>query len=124
MAKQNKQFSDKKSDKCKPENEIFAQKLNDAILEAELSRKKIAEKTGIGENLLSDYINGTKAPSYLNFQKLAHVLEVPYEYLYGETESMKRGYIGVRKVINLSDKAIDFLSLNGEDKEMMFGYVK
>lgn len=109
MSLSNKQFSDKKTNKSNHDNDLFSMRLNDAVIDSGLTRKKITEITGIGENLLSDYIRGAKAPSYLNFQKLAKALGVSYKYLLGEDECTTLENQEIQTKIGLSDTAIDRL---------------
>lgn len=68
----------------KPEYRAFAKTLHDKMRARRMSVKELSEKTGIAQNLLSEYRNGKKFPGKPEaLHKIASALGVTIDYLLG-----------------------------------------
>jgi len=68
----------------KPEYRSFAKSLHDTMHDRRMSVKELSEKTGIAQNLLSEYRNGKKFPGKPeSLHKIADALGVTIDYLLG-----------------------------------------
>ena len=68
----------------KPEYRSFAKSLHDTMRARRMSVKELSEKTGIAQNLLSEYRNGKKFPGKPeSLHKIATALGVTIDYLLG-----------------------------------------
>lgn len=68
----------------KPEYRAFAKRLHDTMSDRRMPVKELSEKTGIAQNLLSDYRNGKKFPGKPEaLYKIASALGVTIDYLLG-----------------------------------------
>lgn len=62
---------------------IFPQRLKELRFEKGLTQKELAEQIGIKRNTYSDWENGKTEPSFENIVKLADLLEVSLDWLFG-----------------------------------------
>lgn len=67
-------------------NGSFRLRLLHAMQQAGLKQIELAEKTGIGRAMISQYLAGAYVPKQTNLYKLAQALNVSVEYLLGLTE--------------------------------------
>lgn len=67
-------------------NSDFKSRLFYAMQQAGLRQIELAEKTGIGRAMISQYLAGAYVPKQTNLYKLAQALNVSVEYLLGLTE--------------------------------------
>lgn len=52
----------------------FTSKLADAIGESRMTQQQLAEKTGVSQSLLSNYLNGKTIPTAYRLQKIADAI--------------------------------------------------
>lgn len=62
---------------------IFSKRLKELRLKKRLKQQELAEILGIKRNTYSDWENGKTEPSYENLVKLADLLEVSLDWLFG-----------------------------------------
>lgn len=62
---------------------IFGKRLREVRKNKGLKQQEIAEQIGIKQNSYSDWENGKTEPSFENLIKLADVLEVSLDWLFG-----------------------------------------
>lgn len=62
---------------------IFSDRLKTLRKEKKLTQKELAEQIGIKQNSYSDWENGKTEPSFENLIKLADLLEVSLDWLFG-----------------------------------------
>lgn len=65
---------------------VFAQRLKEAMNEANLKQIDIVKKTGINKGALNSYLNGKYLPKFNNLEKLSNVLNVSGMWLLGNDE--------------------------------------
>lgn len=87
-------------------HEVTAKRLRDALARADMSQRELAEKSGVNEASISQYINGSHKPSNVSAGKMAEVLGVNPVWLIGFDVSMIDK--GVHdQLINLVEKMDD-----------------
>ena len=64
-------------------NEITAKRLVLALSNANMKARELADKSGVNKSSISQYVNGTHAPSNINAGKMAKVLGVNPVWLMG-----------------------------------------
>ena len=62
---------------------IFSERLKTLRKEKKLTQKELAEQIGIKQNSYSDWETGKNEPSLENLIKLADLLEVSIDWLFG-----------------------------------------
>lgn len=62
---------------------IFTERLKELRKKKGLKQQEIAELLGVKRNTYSDWENGKTEPSFENLIKLADLLEVTLDYLFG-----------------------------------------
>ncbi len=111
MALSDKKFSDRKYEKMKEENEVFAGRLNDLCVNSGQKQSVIAEAVDVHINSLTAYIAGSKSPSYLVIKKLADYFNVTTDFLVGRSDNKTAKTEVIGEYLPVSDEAI--LSLLG-----------
>lgn len=71
-------------------NEVTAKRLQLALSNANMNQQELVEKSGVGKASISQYINGSHAPSNISAGKIAKVLGVEPLWLMGFDVSMKK----------------------------------
>lgn len=64
-------------------NEITAKRLQTALANANMKPQELADKSGVGKSSISQYINGSHAPSNISNGKMGKVLNVNPLWLMG-----------------------------------------
>lgn len=62
---------------------IFGKRLREVRKSKKLTQQEIAELLGVKQNTYSDWENGKTEPSFENLIKLADLLEVTLDWLFG-----------------------------------------
>lgn len=70
-------------------NEITAKRLQIALSDNNMKAQELANKSGVGKASISQYVNGSHAPSNINAGKMAKVLGVNPVWLMGYDVPMK-----------------------------------
>jgi transcriptional regulator with XRE-family HTH domain len=64
-------------------NEITSKRLIQALEQCNMKAQELANKSGVSKNSISQYVNGTHAPSNISAGKMAKVLSVNPVWLMG-----------------------------------------
>ena len=70
-------------------NEITAKRLQIALANANMKPQELADKSGVGKSSISQYVNGSHAPSNISSGKMGKVLNVNPLWLMGFDAPMK-----------------------------------
>lgn len=70
---------------------IYATRLKNLIDELDIKQNELAQKAGITEATISNYINAKQLPKLGVVEKLADVLGVSVDYLLGKTDIRNSG---------------------------------
>ena len=95
----------------------FPRRMRLLIDETRVSQQDIADYVGVSRQAVSQWKDGKTIPDMYNFKKIAGFFKVPFEYLYGETDSKTKEYLALAESIGLSDKAITKLQEWASKKE-------
>ncbi len=98
-------------------NKITAKRLKLALSNANMNQQELAEKSGVSKASISQYINGSHAPSNISSGKIGKILNVEPMWLMGfdvemrkkiSSESAKNDMIFLEKfsMLNERDKKI------------------
>ncbi|MCI8370914.1 MAG: helix-turn-helix transcriptional regulator [Lachnospiraceae bacterium] len=71
-------------------NEITAKRLRKALANKSMKAQELAELSGVNKSSISQYINGSHAPSNISSGKIGKVLEVNPLWLMGFDVEMKK----------------------------------
>ena len=67
---------------------VFSERLKELRLKKGLTQTELGEKVGVKQNTFTNWENGKREPSFENLIKLADLLEVSLDWLFGR-EQMK-----------------------------------
>ena len=62
---------------------IFTERLKELRLKKGLTQTELGEKVGVKQNSFTNWENGKREPSFENLIKLADLLEVSLDWLFG-----------------------------------------
>ena len=62
---------------------IFTERLKELRLKKGLTQTELGEKVGVKQNTFTNWENGKREPSFVNLIKLADLLEVSLDWLFG-----------------------------------------
>ncbi len=62
---------------------MFPQRLKELRLKKGLTQTELGEKVGVKQNTLTNWENGKREPSFENLVKLADLLDVSLDWLFG-----------------------------------------
>lgn len=62
---------------------IFPQRLKELRLKKGLTQTELGEKVGVKQNTFTNWENGKREPSFENLVKLADLLDVSLDWLFG-----------------------------------------
>lgn len=63
--------------------DIFTKRLNQTLQKQNITQKQLSELTGITEQSISRYVNGSRTPGTPELIKIADALDVSIDYLLG-----------------------------------------
>lgn len=95
-------------------NEITAKRLTLALSNANIRPQELADKSGVSKASISQYVNGSHAPSNISSGKMASVLNVNPLWLMGfdvpmtENEPQKPQPVAPPKIMTYYDQLNDF----------------
>lgn len=111
-------------------NELTAKRLQLALSDANMKPQELAERSGVNKSSISQYINGSHAPSNISAGKMGKVLKVEPLWLMGFDVEMRKeispksadadmDFIEKFSLLNERDKkvimsTIDFMLSNGK----------
>lgn len=105
-------------------NNDLGKKIKKAILDSGLSQKDLSKKTGIKQQVLSDWVNGRRNPKIEALKKIAKATRVPLNFFVDNSENMitnagDNAIIGKNQtVINSSDIELLKKDVDLQKKEM------
>ena len=103
--------------------EVTAKRLRKALDECGMKPQELADKTGIGKSSISQYLNGSHAPSNISSGKIGKVLNVEPLWLMGfdveqrKTFDVKQG----NEDFEILDK---FSMLDERDKQIVLNMIE
>lgn len=62
---------------------VFSERLKELRLKKGLTQTELGEKVGVKQNIFTNWENGKREPSFENLIKLADLLEVSLDWLFG-----------------------------------------
>jgi bacteriophage CI repressor helix-turn-helix domain len=62
---------------------VFSERLKELRLKKGLTQTELGEKVGVKQNTFTNWENGKREPSFENLIKLADLLEVSLDWLFG-----------------------------------------
>lgn len=87
---------------------ITSQRLKEAMSEAGINAQELSDRSGVGKSSISQYVNGSHAPSNITAYKIGKVLNVKPEWLMalGDTKRDTPDYVpGTAEIIDLYSRA-------------------
>lgn len=111
-----------RKEEIKLKNEITSKRLRQALSEANMKPQELADKSGVSKASISQYVNGSHAPSNISSAKMGKVLNVDAMWLMGFD-------VKKRKELNSSEanKDLDimekFFLLNERDQKIVLGII-
>lgn len=112
----------KQEGRKKMKNELTAKRLQLAIQNAGISQQELAEKSGVNKASISQYVNGSHAPSNISSGKMGKVLNVEPLWLMGFDVEMRKEQSSESAKIDM-----DFLSkfsiLKERDKQIVMSMI-
>ncbi len=104
-------------------NELTAKRLQLALSNANMNQQELADKSGVNKASISQYVNGSHAPSNISSSKMGKVLDVEPMWLMGfdvemrkelSSESAKNDIVLLEKfsLLNERDKNIVMLMID------------
>lgn len=103
-------------------NPLTAKRMNEVLNEFNMKPQELADLTGVSKSSISQYVNGSHAPSNISSSKMAKVFNVNPLWLMGFN-------VEKRKEISSSEADIDmallqkFSLLNDRDKEIVMNLI-
>ena len=103
-------------------NELTAKRLRQAISEMNLKPQELADLSGVNKASISQYLNGSHAPSNISSGKMGKILNVDPLWLMGFDVPMRKtkDESEANKDFELLEK---FSILNNNEKEMVIGMI-
>lgn len=71
-------------------NELTSSRLRKALSECNMKPQELADKSGVGKSSISQYVNGSHAPSNISSGKMGKVLNVNPMWLMGFDVPMRK----------------------------------
>lgn len=103
-------------------NELTAKRLQLALLDMGISQQELAEKSGVSKASISQYVNGSHAPSNISSGKMGKVLNVEPMWLMGFDVAMRKE-ISSESAKNDMAFLEKFSLLNERDKKIVMSMI-
>ena len=87
----------------------FSSRLRQLMEDTGSSQQDVADYVGITRQAVAQWKDGKTIPDMYSFKKVAKFFNVPFSYLYGDSDSKKEENRHLENTIGLSDKAIEVL---------------
>lgn len=87
----------------------FPMRLRQLMDETDTSQQALADSVGVTRQAVAQWKDGKTIPDIYNFKRIAEFFKVPYEYLFGDTNSKVRENMTLADSLGLSDDAIEIL---------------
>lgn len=92
---------------------FFGKQLKKILFEKSLSQQDLANKLGVGQQMISFWITGRRMPTVESISKVSAALDMPINYFIENA-----GYIDTTNKTSLDDKDIKILQLEKENLEL------
>ena len=99
-------------------NELTAKRLRQAISEMNLKPQELADLSGVNKASVSQYLNGSHAPSNISSGKMGKILNVDPLWLMGFDVPMRKTKDELE-----ANKDFELSLLNDNEKEMVIGMI-
>ena len=103
-------------------NELTAKRLQLALSDMGISQQELAEKSGVSKASISQYVNGSHAPSNISSGKMGKVLNVKPMWLMGFDVEMRKE-ISPESARNDMAFLEKFSLLNERDKKIVMSVI-
>lgn len=106
---------------------VFSQRLKQAMQQANMTQKQLADETGLGKSSISQYLSGKNEPSKYNMAIIAAKLGVPLNWLNGtsdalDTDGKHRVNLPVETAAKLMGVGKQMLRQGLKNGDFPFGY--
>ena len=102
--------------------EVTAKRLKKALSECNMKPQELADKTGISKSSISQYINGSHAPSNISSAKIGKVLNVEPLWLMGFDVEQRKNF-DLKKGDKDFEIVNKFSMLDDRDKEIVLNMI-
>lgn len=111
-----------RKEKIKLKNEITSKRLRQALSEANMKPQELADKSGVSKASISQYVNGSHAPSNISSAKMGKVLNVDAMWLMGFDVKKRKelNSFEANKDLDIMEK---FFLLNERDQKIVLGII-
>lgn len=103
-------------------NELTAKRLQKALSDVNMNQQELADKSGVSKASISQYINGSHAPSNISSGKMGKVLNVEPLWLMGFDVEMRKEISS-----ESAERDMDILKkislLNNRDKQIVMSMI-
>lgn len=103
-------------------NELTAKRLQKALSDANMKPQELADKSGVSKSSISQYVNGSHAPSNISSGKMGKVLDVEPMWLMGFDVEMRKE-ISSESAKNDIEFLKKFSLLNERDKKIIMSTI-
>ena len=106
----------------KLKNEITSKRLRQALSEANMKPQELADRSGVSKASISQYVNGSHAPSNISSAKMGKVLNVDAMWLMGFDVKKRKelNSLEANKDLDIVEK---FFLLNERDQKIVLGII-
>ena len=66
---------------------FFCKRLKNIMLEQGLTQQRLADKIGVGQQLISFWVTGKQKPTVTSLKKIAEALNVPLNYFFENSDN-------------------------------------
>lgn len=103
-------------------NEITSKRLRQALSEANMKPQELADRSGVSKASISQYVNGSHAPSNISSAKMGKVLNVDAMWLMGFDVKKRKelNSLEANKDLDIMEK---FFLLNERDQKIVLGII-
>lgn len=103
-------------------NELTAKRLRKALSDINMKPQELADKSGVSKSSISQYVNGSHAPSNISSGKMGKVLNVEPMWLMGFDVEMRKDFSSV-SAKNDMEFLQKFSLLNERDKKIVVSMI-
>lgn len=104
-------------------NEVTAKRLQLALSNANMKPQELADKSGVSKASISQYINGSHAPSNISSGKIGKILNVEPMWLMGFDVEMRKEISSESAKVDI-DFIEKFSILNERDKKIVMSVIE
>ncbi len=105
---------------------MLLKRLREAMQSKNMKQKELAERTGLAQSTISQYLSGKSMPTKFAMSKLVEVLEVDVNWLSGEKylndvleKQIKLSVVQAARIMGVSPQ---FIRIGLQKQQLPFGY--